>query len=185
MKKSIIIVLAFALMPLAGFSQSLFDKYEDMNNVASVIINKRMMEVISTIGEDADDPEARELAQLVSELSKIKVFITEDKAVSGQMKTSVDQYLKSSAMEELMRVKDEDTHVNFYIKNGKDDAHVKELLMFVSGMDKMKMKMDHNGREFETVLVSITGDIDLTKIGKLTDKMNLHRDLKKVGKKHE
>ncbi|MEK6155638.1 DUF4252 domain-containing protein [Flavobacteriaceae bacterium 3-367] len=183
MKKTIITLLALALMPLAGFSQSLFDKYEDMEHVASVIINKRMMELITTIGEDADDHEARELAQLVSELDKIRVFITEDKGVSGQMKTSVDQYLNSSSMEELMRVKDEDTHVNFYIKNGKDDTHVKELLMFVSGMDKMKM--GHNGREFETVLVSITGDIDLTKIGKLTDKMNLHRDLKKAGKKHE
>ena len=36
--KKLVIVFAVALFPLAGFSQSLFDKYEDMDNVAAVIV---------------------------------------------------------------------------------------------------------------------------------------------------
>ncbi|MCK5441902.1 MAG: DUF4252 domain-containing protein, partial [Maribacter sp.] len=53
--------------------------------------------------------------------------------------------------------------------------HVTELLMFVSGMKNMEV--DVHGRKFETVLVSMTGDIDLNKIGALTKKMNLPHEL--------
>jgi len=42
------------------------------------------------------------------------------------------------------------------------------------------MDVDVNGRKFETVLVSMTGDIDLNKIGEITNKMNLPNDLKKA-----
>lgn len=38
-------------------------------------------------------------------------------------------------MEELMRVKDKDANVKFYIRQGKDADHVKELLMFVDGIN--------------------------------------------------
>ena len=81
-------------------------------------------------------------------------------------------------MEELMRVKDKDVNVKFYIKNGKDEDHVRELLMFVSDMGNIDVDM--NGRKFETVLVSMTGDIDLNKIGAITNKMNLPDHLKKA-----
>jgi hypothetical protein len=44
------------------------------------------------------------------------------------------------------------------------------------------MDVDVNGRKFETILVSMTGDIDLNKIGSITNKMNLPDDLKKAKK---
>ena len=52
--------------------------------------------------------------------------------------------------------------------------------MFVTGMNKIKV--DIKGHNIETVLVSLTGDIDLNKIGSLTNKMNLPKELKKAGK---
>lgn len=92
------------------------------------------------------------------------------------MKSTVDKYLKSSAMEELMRVKDKDANVKFYIRQGKDADHVKELLMFVDGINgTAKMPGD---RKVETVLLSLTGDIDLNKISTLTKKMNLPSELR-------
>jgi hypothetical protein len=180
MKKSILAVAAF-LVTLGGFSQSQFDEFEDMDHVASVIVNKSMMNLFGDLAENADDDEAREFASLAKGLDKLKVFMTEDKTASANMKSSVDKYLRSSSMEELMRVKDEDTNVKFYIKQGKDDNHVKELLMFVTGIDKVKV--GHNGRNIETVLLSLTGDIDLSKIGALTKKMDLPEELNKVEKK--
>ncbi len=104
-------------------------------------------------------------------LRKIKVL---------QQTCPVNKYLKKSSLEELMRVKDKDVNVKFYIKNGKHKDHVTELLMFVSGMKNMDV--DVNGRKFETVLVSMTGDIDLNKIGALTKKMNLPEELNDAGK---
>ena len=176
--KKIIVVVAVLILPLFAFSQSLFDKYEDMDGVGTVIVNRSMIDLVSKISDLSDDPEAKEFMEAAEGIKGIKVFITEDKAVSTEMSSTVRQYLKSSSLEELMRVKDKDLNVKFYIKNGKKKDHVTELLMFVSGMKDVDV--DVNGRKFETVLVSMTGDIDLNKIGSITNKMNLPSDLKKV-----
>ena len=88
-----------------------------------------------------------------------------------------------------MRIKDGDQTVKFYIKEGKDDNHVKELLMFVSGLKEMTKDQDItiNGkkREIETVLLSLTGDIDLRQVSKLTNQMNVPggKHLEKAGEK--
>ena len=42
MKKYILIV-AMAVLPLSGFSQSIFDKFEDSDEVSSVIVNKKLV----------------------------------------------------------------------------------------------------------------------------------------------
>ena len=54
--------------------------------------------------------------------------------------------------------------------------------MFVSGINSDDFGM--HGRKFESVLVSLTGNIDLNKIGSLTKKMNLPEELNKAGKGH-
>ena len=52
--------------------------------------------------------------------------------------------------------------------------------MFVTGLKDTDVKVDD--REIETVLLTLTGDIDLTKIGALTKKMNLPEELNKADK---
>ena len=179
--KKVAVVFLIAILPAFGFSQSIFDKYEDMDNVGSVIVNKGMIDLFSKVGSFADDKEAQEFVEVAKGLEGVKVFITEDKGIASDMGATVQKYLKSSQLEELMRVKDKDVNVKFYIKNGKKKDHVSELLMFVSGMKNLDV--DVHGRKFETVLVSLTGDIDLNKIGSLTDKMDLPKDLNKAGGK--
>ncbi|MGB5227004.1 DUF4252 domain-containing protein [Eudoraea sp.] len=180
MKKYILIV-AMAVLPLSGFSQSIFDRFEDSDAVSSVIVNKNMFNLLVKMDVDVDDPEAQEFMDIAKSLSGLKVFITEDKSVSADMQATVNKYLKSSSLEELMRVKDKETNIKFYIKNGKDDDHVSELLMFVTGFDNDNIEI--NDRQIETVLLTLTGDIDLTKIGSLTKKMNLPEELNKAEKK--
>lgn len=179
--KKLAVVLLVAVLPSIGYSQSIFDKYEDMDNVGSVIVNKGMIDLVSKIGEMDDDEETREFIEVAKGLQGVKVFMTEDESVSLDMSKTVSRYLKSSKLEELMRVKDKDVNVKFYIKNGRKKDHVTELLMFVSGMENVEM--GHNGSKLETVLVSLTGDIDLNKIGSITNKMDLPKDLKKAGGK--
>ena len=176
--KKLNVLVVLALIPFFGFSQSIFDKYENMDNVGTVIVNKGMINLVSKLGELSDDKEAEEFAEVAKGIDGIKVFITEDKGVSTKMASTVKKYLKSSSMEELMRVKDKAVNVKFYIKSGKDESHVKELLMFVS--DIKDVDLDVNGRKFETVLVSMTGDIDLNKISTITNKMNLPSDLNRA-----
>ena len=80
--------------------------------------------------------------------------------------------------------------MKFYVKEGKDENHVKELLMFVNGLKEMTKGQDItiNGekREFESVIISITGDIDLRELSKITNSMDLPGgdQLKKAEKKN-
>lgn len=178
--KAISLFLIVAILPILGFSQSLFDKYEDMDKVSSVIVNKGMIDFVSSFQMDDMDQEAKDFIEVAKGLKSLKVFITEDKAASVDMGTSVKKYLKSSKLEELMRVKDKDVNVKFYIREGKDKDHVRELLMFVTGINSSDL--DLNGHKIETVLVTLTGDIDLNKIGALTNKLNLPKDLNKAKK---
>ncbi|MCO5725996.1 DUF4252 domain-containing protein [Robiginitalea marina] len=181
MKKYIAIAL-LVLTPLAGAAQSIFDKYEDMDQVSSVIVNKNMFELLIKMDVDVDDPEAREFMEIAKSLSGLKVFVTEDKGISADMQATVDKYLKSASLEELMRVKDKEANVKFYIRNGKDSDHVSELLMLVTGIQNGG-NVEIDNRKIETVLLTLTGDIDLTKIGSLTRKMNLPEELEKAEKK--
>lgn len=182
MMKKIIITIALAILPVLGFSQSTFDKYEDLDNVSAVVVNQSMFRLLSNIDVEVDDPEAKDFMDIAKSLKNLKVFITEDKNISADMLKTMNQYLKSAKLEELMRVKDKDANVKFYIKSGKDENHVSELLMFVTGIDNVDVEV--NGRKFETVLLSLTGDIDLRKIGSLTKKMNLPEQLNEAGKKN-
>lgn len=174
--------MAMAVLPALGFSQSIFDKYEDLDNVSAVVVNQSMFRLLSNIDVEVDDPEAKDFMDIAKSLKNLKVFVTEDAQISKDMMGTMNQYLKSARLEELMRVKDKDTNAKFYIKKGKDDDHVSELLMFVTGIKNVDVEM--NGRKIETVLLSLTGDIDLSKIGSLTKKMNLPEALNEAGKKN-
>ncbi len=180
--KKITFVFALALVPLLGFSQSIFDKYENMDNVGSVTVNKGLIRLVGNLAAlDGNDEDARNFADLAQGLNGIRVFFTEDRGISDEMGATVKKYLKSSSLEELMRVKDKGTNVKFYIKSGRTEDHVTELLMFVSGIEHDDLGI--KGRKFESVLVSMTGDIDLNKISALTKKMNLPEELNEAGKR--
>ncbi len=175
--KKVTVILAVMLMSVNGFSQSVFDKFEGLDEVTSVILNQKMFKMLATMGMDLDDPKAKELVEMANNITGFKVFTTGDEKISSDMKSAVASHLKSSKLEELMRIKDGNQTVNFYVKEGKDENHVKELLMFISGLKEMTKREDIeiNGekREFETVVLSLTGNIDLRQISELTNQMNV------------
>lgn len=181
--KKIVIVALIATLPLMSFSQSVFDKFEDMDDVSTVVLNQNMFRLISKMEVDVDDPETRDYIDIAKSLKSLKVFATEDKSIAADMKAEVDRYLRGTSLQELMRVKDKDANIKFYIKEGRDEDHVSELLMFISGIKEVEA----NGRKVETVLLSLTGDIDLNKINSLTKKINIPGgdQLKKAGRNNK
>ena len=79
-------------------------------------------------------------------------------------------------LDELMSIKDQEADVTFYVKEGKKEDYVEQLLMYVnervqSGSGNINLNI--NGREIKAVLMLLEGNIDLTKISKLTDQMDL------------
>ena len=189
--KKVILIFAIALMSSVSFGQSMFDKYEDMKDVSSGVINQKMFSMIASIDIDMDDPESQQYMDMVKKITGLKVFTTGDSKISAEMKATVDKYLKTSELEELMRMKDGEQTVKFYVKEGSDENHVKELLMFVSGLKELTkdQNIEVNGkkREFETVLLSLTGDIDLRQVSKITNQMDIPggEQLKKAGEKKQ
>lgn len=172
----IVLVIAVMLMPIIGMAQQdIFEKYNDNNDVTYVSIKPKMFQMIAKMGINVDDAEAQSYMDMVKSITSFKTIVTDNKAISADIAKWVTS--RSSALEELMEVKDDGTDVKFYVKEGKDSDHVKELLIFVNGVDKaMKgqgVEINGETRKIETVVVSLTGDIDLNEISKLTDKMNI------------
>ena len=189
--KRLVIIVALIVAPIMTFGQGLFDKYEDMDEVTSVVFTKKVFRMLAELKLDLDDPEAQEVMDMAANITGLKVLTTGDPKVSAQMKADVDGYLRSASLEELMRIKDGDQTVKFYVKEGKDDNHVKELLMFVTGLKEAMKGQDItiNGekRELETVILSLTGDIDLRQVSKLANKMDVPggKHLEKAGDKNK
>jgi hypothetical protein len=143
----------------------------------------KMFQMLAAISASTDDPEAQEFFALVNSITSFKVITTENTAIAKDIDQWVGSHLKNSSLEELMRVRDGNSNVKFYVKEGKDDDHVKELLMFVTGIQDANVQI--NGKKIETVLLSLTGDIDLRQVAKLTEKMDLPggKQLGKASKK--
>jgi TusA-related sulfurtransferase len=176
MKKNVILVLmALLMMPLTSMAQDIFAKYSDNADVTYVNIKPKMFQMLAKMDIDTDDPETKEYMEMVNSISSLKTIITEKGNISSDIAAWVNS--KSRGLEELMEVKDEGTVIKFFIKEGKDEDHVEELLIFVNGLSNQMEGSDINingkERKFETIVVSLTGDIDLNQISKLTKQMNI------------
>lgn len=175
--KKLVLIVAIVLAPVMSFGQSMFDKYEDMEGVTSMVVNQKMFSMLASMDINVDDPEAQEYLDMVKKISNFKVMTTGDEGISSKMTADVESYLKRSKLDELMRIKDGDQTVKFYVREGKNENYVKELLMYVTGLKEMTKDTDItiNGekREIETVVLSLTGDIDLRQVSKIAQKMEI------------
>lgn len=158
--KKIIFIIALAFLPFTNFAQiTIFDKFEEMDDVTSVIVNKEAFKMLSKF--KGNSPESKAYVEMVQSLESLKVFTTESSAIASQMEDVVSKYLKTSKLVELMRVKDKDANVKIFIRPGKDDSHVSELLMFVNDLT--------NNTNKQAVVLSLTGEIDLNKVSEITE----------------
>ncbi|MGB0254866.1 MAG: DUF4252 domain-containing protein [Flavobacteriaceae bacterium] len=169
MKKKIIL---FALITASlSWGQDVFEKYEYDDSVSYFSISPKMFQMLAKLSIETNDPEADQFIKLVQDIESFKVITTESNAIANEIQHWVDKHIKSVKMEELMRVRDQEAYVNFYVKSGRNDDLVKELLMFVTDINNDNIKLGN--RKPETVLLCLSGDIDLTQISKLVNQMNL------------
>jgi alpha-acetolactate decarboxylase len=172
--KKIIAIVVLILVSNVLFAQTVFDKYDGQDGVTSIVVNKKMFQMMSSVKVDANDKETQQYLSLMKNLDNLKVFTTTNTKLSADMKSTAEKYLKTAGLEELIRVNDGGKNVRILVKSGSTDNQVKELLMFIENASKQN----------ETVLMSLTGSFDLSEIAILTDKMKIPGgdDLKKATK---
>lgn len=156
------------------FAQTVLDKYDAQDGVTSIIVNKKMFQMMGSVKVDANDKVTQQYLSLIKKLDNLKVFTTTNAKIAADMKLSSDKYIKIAGLEELMRVNESGKNVKIWVKSGSTDTQVKELLMFIQ----------EGGKADQTVLMSLTGNFALSEIAILTDKMKIPGgdDLKKATK---
>jgi hypothetical protein len=171
--KTIFLSVLFVLMASPLFAQGAFDKFDGQDDVRSVIVNKKMFEMMSKVKVDASDKEMQQYHRLIKKLDNLKVFTTQNTRIEAEMKATAERYVKTANLEELMRVNDNGRSIKILVRSGAKDTQIRELLMFIDG-----------GKGEDSVLMSLTGDFDLNEISVLTDKMRFPGgdDLKKATK---
>lgn len=161
--RKLVLVFIFSVLPTVFFGQAAFDKFDGQDDVTSVIVNKKMFEMMGSVKMDNKDKDAQQYLNLIKKLDNLKVFTTNSTRVTSEMKATADKYAKSAGLEELMRINEGGKNIKISVRSGSKDSQIKELLMFMEGTSKGN----------ETVLMSLTGDFDLNELSVLTDKMRL------------
>ncbi len=156
--KKLMIITMITLVSITGYSQN-FEKYDSMKEVDAVVMTSKMFKLLSKVDLSATDPEAQQYLNLIDNLKEIRVYSSHQPGIRSQMASDVASYLNKSSMDELMRVSEDGNNIKFYSKPGKSDNFVSELFMFMEGQKDGKPV---------SVIMSITGNLDLTKISKLT-----------------
>lgn len=169
--RKFLFTLVLLVSPMLFSAQSAFDRFDGQDDVTSVIVNKKMFEMMGNV----KNKESQQYLSLIKKLENLKVFTTASARVTSEMKSAADRHIKSAGLEELMRINDKGQNIRIMVKSGNTPTKVKELLMFIEG----------SGKGGETVLMSLTGEFDLNDLSLLTDKMNLPggNDLKKAANK--
>jgi len=170
--KNIIIILTITLVHNLFFGQNVFDKFEEIDEITSVIVTKKMFEMMANV--KINDQEGQKFLDLAKKLNNLKVFTTSHSKYRTEMKSTFEKYLETKKLEKLMSVSEQSTKVRIYVNQEKNTTQIKELLMFINGNDSYQ----------DTAIILLTGSFDLNDISALVDKINIPggEELKKASK---
>ncbi len=160
--KKVIILLALLFAANTAFSQTIFDKLEDLDDVTSVVVTKDAFELLRNFSDV--ESEDMEIFNTAKGLQELKVFSTENMSIAADMERMVNTAIKKSNLTQLMRVKDKDSRVKIYIKSTKNKEIVSEVLMYVKSSDK-----DGDKKEVSSTVISLIGEINVNKLSKIAN----------------
>ena len=135
-----------------------FNQYVENEAFTSVYVSPKMFQILGKLDlEGLNEPEAAAVMEVVKDLKGLRVLTTEQNPMK-YYKEAKDK-IPTNNYDVLLRVRDEDQNVHIYTKDDGTDS-INELLILVGGTD-------------EFVLVSFDGKIDLAKISKLANKLDM------------
>lgn len=132
-----------------------FEKYMDDESFTVVYISSKMFKMFAKIDPDMDE----EVKDVIKDLRGLRILMKESDG-KKYYKEAIKK-IDFNEYEELMTVRTGDENVKFVIKE--TNNIIEELLLIVGGDDQF-------------VLLSFVGKIDLAKISKLTDEIDIDID---------
>ncbi|GGA85066.1 hypothetical protein GCM10008015_27310 [Flavobacterium palustre] len=174
--KKVLITLVVAFASNLFYGQTVFDQFDGQEEIVSVVVNKKMFELMSKVKVDPSDKETQQYLKLIQNLENLKVFSTTNTKAAREMKTVADSYIKAAFLEELKKVNEHGKQITIDVKRSGGNNQLSEFLMFIED--------DANGIN-RAVLMSLTGVFSLSDIAILTDKMQIPggTELKKLTQK--
>ena len=70
--KKLIITAVLILVSSPFFAQSAFDKFDGQDDVTSIVVNKKMFELMSKVKVDASDKETQQYLNLIKKLDTVE-----------------------------------------------------------------------------------------------------------------
>ena len=124
MKRTIIRTLLCTVLALLCLTASAqvkeFEKYADTKNVTYVYISKYM---IGMVGKMANMPGV-DVSSLSNKLSAIQIITSDYPEAGKKLKKEVQGILSNGKYEKLMQVNEDDSKVNIYHSEGKQQSSV-------------------------------------------------------------
>ena len=181
MKKFInqIVVVTLLILSAGAFAQSpidkVYEKYAGKDGFTSVNISKEMFQMFSQMNANKDTS-AQAMKKMMDQLSGLKVLtFNADSLNPGKAAAVYSEFASlfpASIYKELMTVNDDGENIRFLTKQEKN-GKVGEMVMLMKGKK-------------ECVILSLTGNIDLSTISSLSKGINIHgmENLRKVKEEH-
>lgn len=158
--KKLTMIFALVWLAIPSFAQNdaittFFGKYESDPAYTMVTVSKKMFSMLTNI--EGETPQEKEMLKTISKLNGMKILVNE-KTTNGKALYQQAIKTKLTGFEELMTVNDQEEDLKFYIKE--QGGIVRELLLIGGGAN-------------EFFLLSLTGDIDLRQLSKLSSAMDI------------
>ncbi|MBK8701265.1 MAG: DUF4252 domain-containing protein [Saprospiraceae bacterium] len=144
-------LLSANLLLSQTFIEENYSHFLDRDDLTRVQVGERMFNIASVLTQDAASKEAHELVSKIKAFDLIRVPGLQDP--QKEFKTGLSRL---SGFEELVRIKDKDTHVAILVDESNGVVH--ELVGIIAA-------------DSEFVVFNLIGEIDLNEISKLTSKL--------------
>lgn len=136
--------------------EKFYQKYENNEAFTVVYVSQHMFSLFSDL--EVKDKEDKMVLDLLKDLKGLHILVTDDHP--GRYYKEAIGLVKDPAYEVLMKVREEETRLQIFVKK-KGDL-IDELLLLVYEDDN------------EFVLINIVGTIDLKKIALLSESMDIN-----------
>lgn len=143
-------------------AQSEFDAFEDNKDVTSVIVNKKMFEMMTNVKIDASSEEDKAYFNLIKKLETLKVFNTRNTAARKTLLATAQKFISNVNLKEMLTQNEDGYTVTFYANPEANKKEINQLLMVNEG-----------NQQGETVVMYLSGSFSLNELATLTSKMKL------------